>query len=398
MIEFLEKVNKYCLYILVFSVTFENWDPFGIGTSISITYMATILYILSWVPFLRSNLNFSKLKPYLVPLILFILVGIVSTAINSGYAKNLLETISLRVIQLIFLMVLIAAHISKDKALLSGALNSFVASVVLMYLLQLAGIGATYKVGRLFLFGENPNVLGMKATMSFLILVSKMINGRLTIVKILVGPAVAFALLNLLILSGSRGALLSLFLGLIILVVYIKMNYVKKVALAVLGVFFALYLFQFIMTTDPEFRQRIERSISQGDTGRNKLWNAAFRVIEDNYVFGVGLPGVLPEMLKYSGKYIEPHSVFLYVFMSTGIIGFIFYMVFILRLGIGLFKKFRQTGAVLFLVIFTVVLLNMAKAGGGIGIIFFWLFFGMLIGYLLLEQNNENKEISSLEQ
>ena len=40
------KFNDYA-FILVFSVTFENWNPFGLQIVFSITKMTTILYLIS---------------------------------------------------------------------------------------------------------------------------------------------------------------------------------------------------------------------------------------------------------------------------------------------------------------------------------------------------------------
>ena len=84
---------------------------------------------------------------------------------------------------------------------------------------------------------------------------------------------------------------------------------------------------------------------------------------------------MLPEMYKYSGIYNGPHNVYLYVLVTTGILGFVFYMTFIIRLGKKLYTDFKQTGMILYLTIFLVVLFNMFKAGGGINKIVFWFFF-----------------------
>jgi hypothetical protein len=61
-------------------------------------------------------------------------------------------------------------------------------------------------------------------------------------------------------------------------------------------------------------------------------------------------------------------------------------MLFLVRLGIDLIKEFKRTGSIIFLVIFSIIIINMAKAGGGIGVIFFWLFFAFLIGHTLIDK------------
>ena len=175
-----------------------------------------------------------------------------------------------------------------------------------------------------------------------------------------------------------------------VLVLYMKISIWKKLLSLLAGIAFSVLFFNYIMQSNEAFKNRIVRTIETGDTGRNELWAASFEIIADNPLLGVGHAGALPVMYKYSGRHMDPHNTFLYVLMITGIIGFIFFMTFIFRLGKNLYKKFKVSGHVLFLVIFIVILFNMSKAGGGIGSIFFWFFFSILIGAtFMLEENQQ---------
>jgi O-antigen ligase len=126
-------------------------------------------------------------------------------------------------------------------------------------------------------------------------------------------------------------------------------------------------------------------TIEKGDTGRTELWVGAVEIVKDNLLIGVGFPGVLPEMYKYAGRYIDPHNVFLYVLISTGLIGFMCFMLFIWRLFLRVYRHYLQTGQSVFIVILLVLIFNMAKAGGGVGKILFWFMFAILIGSTLKE-------------
>lgn len=391
MIQLLRNINKYCLFVLVFSITFENWDPFKLVGTISVTYMASVLYILSWIPFLKTDFNPLPLKKYILPLVLFTMVGIFATALNSGYALSIQDVIVKRMVLLIILMFLIASHLYNDKTLVLQLLPVYVYSVVLMYVLFLLGMGTKFAGGRLLLFGDNPNALGLKAVIAFFIVLSNLLNKKFNYPKLISGLFFMYALLSLILLSASRGALLFLFVGIAVLVFFMKISMVKKMVLGVIGIVFSLFLFNYIIQTNVVFGKRLMRSIETGDTGRNWLWEAAFQIIEDNLFIGVGHPGVLPEMFKYVGRAIDPHNVFLYVLISTGVIGFYFYMLFLFRLGKSIYKSFRQTGEVVFMVIFFIILFNLAKSGGGIIKLSPWFFFAILMGSTFIEQSSKAK-------
>jgi hypothetical protein len=61
--------DDFALYLLVFSVTFENWNPFGLQGVFSITKMTTIFYLISSLRVFseRISLTFSTVsKPPLI--------------------------------------------------------------------------------------------------------------------------------------------------------------------------------------------------------------------------------------------------------------------------------------------------------------------------------------------
>ncbi|AYN68446.1 O-antigen ligase domain-containing protein [Euzebyella marina] len=375
-----EKLNNYCLFILVFSVTFENWDPFQLGGSISVTYMASVIYIISWLPRLKKSFRIISVRQYLIPLILFTIIGVISTALNSSYAESIEGAYNERVITLIILMTLMVSHFYEDSTLVDKALNAYVVSISLLYFLFLIGIGSDFKGGRLLLFGENPNSIGVKVVIAFLICVSRLITEKFDWKKLLLYSVAIISCLNLIILSGSRGALVSVFISLALLVLFMRINILKKMIFFLIGISFSVLFMTMIMKSNPVFKERILRTIESGDTGRSDLWQSSLLIIEDNLFFGVGLAGALPEMLRYTGRLIDPHNVFLYVLMTTGVFGLLFYLIFILRLSKNLYQKFRQNGEVVYMVMLAVVVFNMGKTGGAISKIFFWFFFAVLIG------------------
>lgn len=377
------KLNDIFLLVFVFALNFEYWDPVGLKGVFSIAKMSGILYILSWLPLFKL-LNFSKVQKFLIPLVLYMLIEFFSSLFYMEYASTVGEAINLKLLQMFFLLILISNHILRRPEILMRIFDSFILSVLLMALLSYLGfgVGLDYQEGvsRLSLFGENPNMIGMKATFAFLIVIYRIISldGK-TSTKALY-CVVLIPLIYLLISTASRGALVSVFLGLFVLIFFQKSKVTSKILFAFLGVLFSVGLFNYVLSTNEKFKKRIEATIEEGDTGRNELWDAAFDIIEDHIFIGVGKAGALPIMGKYSGRAMDTHNVFLYVLVTSGIVGFTFFITYIFRLIFALYKKFKQDNNILYLVLFVILVFNMSKAGGFINKTFLWFFFAILIG------------------
>ncbi len=277
------------------------------------------------------------------------------------------------------LMTFIAAHLYCKPKILPVVLNSYVASMLLVFLLVTLGEGVTIAHGRILLFGENPNIMGAKASLAFLIAISRLIN-KFSIKRLILNSAVCIPLTALVATSGSRGAFISMFLGLAVLLWFRKTGILQKWVLIIFGALASGMLIIYLLESNPIMAERMLETVEKGDTGRNVLWDAAFNIIGDNIIIGVGFEGVIPMMYKYSGIYLVPHNIFLYVFIAAGLPGIILFMSFLVRLTKLLLLHFKKFGDSLNLVLFVIVIFNMSKQGGSIGKTLFWFFFGVLIG------------------
>ena len=195
-------------------------------------------------------------------------------------------------------------------------------------------------------------------------------------------------------MSGSRGAFVSMFLGLAVLLFFRKTGVLNKWALIVFGVLASGMLITYLLETNPIMAERLLKTVETGDIGRNVLWNAAFNIIEDNIIIGAGFEGVKPRMYAYSGSYMKPHNIFLYVFIASGLPGIILFIIFLTRLTKLLFRHYKKYGDSLNLVLFVIVVFNMSKQGGSIEKTFFWFIFAVLLGSTVHIMNrDEQKEI-----
>ncbi len=379
MIRSLNIINDCCLILLVFSITFESWDPFQLVGTVSVTYMSTILYLGTWVPLIGRNFHFAPLKKFVTPLLLLLVVGLLCSALHSEYVEEIKYAFAYRTLLLIVLMTFIAAHLYYKPKILPIVLNSYIASMLLVCLLVSLGEGVSVKNDRVLLFGENPNIMGAKASLAFLIAISRLIN-NFSITRLIVISAICIPFIGLVATSGSRGAFISMFLGLAVLLWFRKTGVLNKLVLIIFGVLGSIALITYLLESNPILAERFLETVEKGDTGRNVLWEGAFKAIKDNIIVGAGFEGVLPTIYKYSGVYLLPHNIFLYVYIATGLPGMILFLTFLTRLTKLLLLHFRKFGDSLNLVVFVFVIFNMSKQGGSIGKTLFWFFFAVLIG------------------
>ena len=395
MVQIFKNLNRLFLYVLIFAACFEYWDPFNIAKDFSLARIATIPYILSVLPFLKQFLNFKNLLYFISPLLLLIISGIFSSVFNDIYVGGIADVLNFRIFQLVLLMILIAANIILFPNLLKGVLNVYILAMFTMaFLYTLFGVGVEYIDKRLFLFGENANQTAMKTALALLLLISILIREKLKFKNIIKFLILSLPILNLLISTNSRGGLLTFFIGVFLIILLKKTNWLSKIGLLLLGLGFSTYLFIYIMDNDKDFKARIETTVNKGDTaGRTHLWDSAYRIIEDNMMFGVGNSGLLPSMKIYSGTYTEPHNVLLEVWLIYGFIGFIAFLLFLFRIIKQLLIVYKIKGEFIQLVLFFVVLLNMLKSGGAMTLIFAWIFFAIFISSIYYE-NNANLDLN----
>ncbi|KSA14305.1 O-antigen ligase family protein [Maribacter dokdonensis] len=393
--EFLKRVNNYALYLLIFSITFEKWDPLNTAGSLSVAFIVSIIYISSWIPFLKTNLNLFIFRKYTSLLVLFIITGLLSTSLRPEHLIDISQAYNFRVLLLIFLMLLITNHLYNKPELIKIAFNTYLLSIIVMFVLFTLGIGVTFFQGRVLIFKENPNIIGIKAIMALIVVLGRLFSGPFSTKK-LFNPfnLVIPASITLILASGSRGAFLSIFIGFILILAFKKMTPLKKISIFVIGIFLSGLLYNLVLQSNELLQKRLENSLESGDIGRNELWEGAFEIFQKHPIIGVGFTGIFPEMYKHTGHFLYPHNIFLYVLVTTGVIGFLFYILFIYRVFLGLYNSYKETRNVTYLILFFMIVINLMKVGGGINMMLFWFFFALLLSSALVVNNPVSKNNS----
>lgn len=133
------------------------------------------------------------------------------------------------------------------------------------------------------------------------------------------------------LLSGSRGAVLSLFVVLgIYLTLNLKVKYLIRVAFIVfIGFLISVFLIQTYEVTIFDSFLNIGSKTDLSANIRYQSYEGGLRQFEDHFIFGDHIEE------RTTGYY--PHNVFIEVLMSTGVIGFILFFIPVMYLS---FKAF----------------------------------------------------------
>ncbi|MFK8006487.1 MAG: O-antigen ligase family protein [Saprospiraceae bacterium] len=228
-------------------------------------------------------------------------------------------------------------------------LHYFIAGICLNSLYSFWTVLQGIELGRNAGFSDNPNyfALGILAAIVFFIL---KFNYPLKFkTKISIGFLLLF-LFNMFGVAGSRGALVSLFIA--VLLVFIISNFYKKITLIFLATVASLFfLFNNLssVVSDSSFTliHRVSKSLSSessDDSPRFVIWKGVFRTLEDQGYAGLGIGQFKANFVKYYGEesngiildmvnrgyYLSPHNDYLYLLTDYGLPSLILYLIFLI--------------------------------------------------------------------
>ena len=238
----------------------------------------------------------------------FVVCLVLGTTQNLDYVRPVFTKL-LTVAQMLVLM-WICFNLFRYPEICKGALLIFVAACAILSLLQIVGVG-TVRVaqGRSSLFGDNANTVGATLSLGLIALVGITYGRTIVERKIILLAWTVFPIIGTaIIMTGSRGALFAVVLGIAVLIIRdgtweakLKIGSITALAIGFL-VFSAL--------SDDAMRTRLERSFYQGDTaGRDKIHAHAWGMFFQKPMLGWGPVYNVVELGSRLGLSIrDPHS------------------------------------------------------------------------------------------
>lgn len=313
-------IVRVAFYLFVLAIPFET--AFLESASSIGTIPMMIGMVFAGTALLQPRICFSS-----PPTAFWCFAGYIFVCLILGMTQNLIHAgqVVSRLLSLMQMLLLmwISFNLFKYSEICKGALLALIASCAVLSMFMLTGTGTVDSgQGRVTLFGDQVNTLATMLALAIIALLG-MTYGRIRVEKKLVIIAwMLFPLIGTaLIMTGSRGVLLGLVLGIALLVTRgggweskLKIGVVVVLAIGFLG---------WVALTDDAMRARLERSFYQGDTaGRDEIMDRAWEMFFEEPLLGWGPIRGRVELGSRVGWFQrDPHNLYLSVLIETGLLG-----------------------------------------------------------------------------
>lgn len=337
--------NILNILILSFVILYPILPSYGTINSNLILYILFFFQVLGMLLFKEERLDIFKKVRLLIKDKIFISLALINITMyfSTLVADNrrIAFTSSLRFSMYIFIYYSISYKLN-GKNIFKILLNSYIFISILSSLFSIIQL-LKYKFNNISLddehrissFLENSNNLGAYTILSIFIVLMLLINSKKKGEKIFLSLCSVLLFSNI-ILSQSRNAILALLLGCILIaIVYDKRFLIVSIILPI------------VLLIIPQSRMRFLAILDLNqNSSRFKIWKIAELMIKDNPLFGVGNSNFATEypvyiyhnpdlMIHGSYRALHPHNIFLKIQSELGILGSIFFLLF---LGLTLFS------------------------------------------------------------
>jgi O-antigen ligase len=274
-------------------------------------------------------------------------------------------------------------HEEIEKQILEKGMLSFAFGAILLAVLFYAGIGISYSAdGRISIFGDNQNNIGVRICISLIILLLTVFQNNLNIGKyrfLLLLPIPL--MVHLMALSASRVAIVSFLLSFIAGAFLLRSaTPLRKVAIIGVSIIIFAIVIKTLLNTEV-LRLRILQSIQERDlSGRELIWQKIMPLIKEHPIFGMGRVGYNYFVENTFGEIKSPHNVFLEILCYTGIVGLAIYFWFLVQLIKIAFKTYTARMGIMPLILLIPVF-GVLMSGQILSVKIGWIIFAYIAGH-----------------
>jgi O-antigen ligase len=314
-------IIRYGFYLFIFTIPIETVD---IGIEQGLFSLSHIMgYLFLGTALLQPEICFRKLAPALWCFVAYLFVVACFAIVDHSDFNTSISIRRLATYCQMLVLYWVAFNLFQDQRLIKGALLTLGISCVLLSIIQISG-GAANAIGqgRLTALSQDANTLGSVLSLGFLALLGLSYGRNLGDGGIGLLAWIAFGSIAAgIILTGSRGALLSLIAGILVLMTRrgqssgrIKAGFVAVFAIACLA--WASY-------ESGAVRDRWERALTKGNlAGREKILPEAWKMFTEKPLMGWGPVSNLVELgRRFDGELLDTHNSYLWVLTEAGLLG-----------------------------------------------------------------------------
>jgi O-antigen ligase len=308
-------------YLFVLAIPFETAfmeSASSIGTVPMMIGMA-----LAGTALLQPRICFER-----PPAAFWCFAGYIFVCLILGMTQNLIYAgeVVARLLTLTQMLVLmwIAFNLFKYPEICEGALLILVVACAILSIFMLTGTGTVDSgQGRSTLFGDQVNTLATMLALGLIALLC-ITYGRIRVERTMIILAwILFPLIGTaLIMTGSRGRLIGLVFGIVLLVLMKDGEWGTKLKIGLVAALAIVFLIVVSLTND-SMRTRLERSWYEGDTaGRDQIMAQAVDMFFEEPLLGWGPVRNTAELGSRVGWFRRSaHNLYLSVLIETGLLG-----------------------------------------------------------------------------
>lgn len=320
-------VVRYAYYAFLATIPYETLD-IGLGTrSMSIAKLAGWVFLLATL----AQPSACWRKP---PSVLWLfgsyltVAGVLGVLGDPRHATD----VAIRVQQQVQMLALLwcSANLLQSEKVVRGALGALAASAGMLAILQLTGVTAVADrwgdVERITVLGEDPNNAAFVMSTGLLCAIALAIGRRSrgtprpllrALSLFFMPPVLLVAIMN----TGSRGNLVGLFIGLIVLTVAGAGTRTRWMRVPLVVLLLGAAVFAAVRTET--MRVRVERAIEDRKAaGREQIHPLAIDMVLERPVAGWGPVENVYELGRRIGtRRKDTHNVYLWVLTETGLLG-----------------------------------------------------------------------------
>lgn len=323
----------------------------------------------------RKTYDYNLMKRFLNPLFIFALILLVPYLYNYNEYISTFTSLSSVLLNILFFW-FIGNMVVRNPILAYRMILFFIIGIFFSSILFLLDVGIDYEEGRMTIFGENQNKIGIFSALAVLYILSTVFenyrgykNRRLFLILFLI------PLINMIAETGSRVTFIGLMLSLLIFILLRQSgNSIKKIAFILAGGIVLYLLFDYFMSFEI-MRDRLMNTYEDQDlAGRDRIWELLWPLFKSSPVFGVGIGGYAEYATLVFGQLRSPHNVFVEVLVYSGLAGFTAFMFFLFRIfrdGMKIFTEQRFAFPLLTFMFLMMVFMT----GQGLNVKSFWMIF-----------------------
>ncbi len=377
-------ILRLAFYAFIFSLPYETLN---IGITIkNFTVSKLVGFVFIGLTILQPRLCFKRPSLAFFYFSLYIYICVLFALLQESAFDGLVIT---NIFTLAQLMVLfwVSQNLMAHSGVAKGALLALSVSAISLAVMVLLGIMSSEAAGgRISALGTNPNSYSAVLSLGLLALVGLTNSRKIVSKKIRWLTWVSFGILALpIVQSGSRGVMVALVLGLLVLVMKdsglrLDPRATLLVCLVIGTVIVAVYQFEPV-------RVRWERALSEGDVaGRDKIMERSVEMFQERPLMGWGPVAHYYELGKRSGTVtMGPHSLYFWLVHEVGLLGAIPFSIGLWLCGLAAWKaRVGDHGQLPIAMLFFFLLLNMN--GTYIHVKLFWI----VLAYTLASERRVN--------